>query len=60
MTKDDILKEIYDIFCQVSIIPPKPYEKFYEEHKDDDEKNLLQILRVGRTLIEKASKQNER
>lgn len=56
MTKDDILKEIYDIFCQVSIIPPKPYEKFYEEHKDDDEKNLLQILRVGRTLIEKASK----
>ena len=35
MTKEDILKELHEIFREISIIPPKPFEMFYNEHKDD-------------------------
>lgn len=51
MTKEDILRELHEIFKEISIIPPKPFEMFYNEHKDDDEKHLLQMLNVGRKVI---------
>lgn len=51
MTKEDILRELHDIFREIAVIPPKPFEQFYEEHKNDDEKQLLQMLKVGRQVM---------
>ena len=46
-----MLKELYNIIKEISIIPPKPFNKFYEEHKQDKEQDLLQMLRVGRQVM---------
>ena len=51
MTKDDMLKELYSIFKEISVLPPKPYERFYEEHKNDKEKDLLSYLKIGRQVL---------
>ena len=51
MTKDDMLKELYEIFKEISVLRPKPYSKFYEEHKDDREKDLLEYLKIGRQVL---------
>lgn len=51
MTKEEILRELHNIFKEISVIPPKPFEKFYEEHKDEDEKHLMKMLRIGRQVM---------
>ena len=51
MKKEEILRELHNIFKEISIIPPKPFEKFYEEHKEDDERYLMKMLRIGRQVI---------
>lgn len=50
--KENILRELHEIFKEISIIPPKSFEQFYDEHKDDDEKYLLQMLKIGKQVID--------
>lgn len=51
MTKDDMLKELYSIVETISILPPIPYKQFYEDHKNDSERSLAELLKAGRQVL---------